>query len=92
MPSVFMIWNGIWAVLVTVQMKIMMYSSTSCGDQARNLFHGLQLLARMPAGYHSRIIIICCVSAPEPQGQSARFYKLAPQDTALIQKTLPSFL
>ena len=55
MSSVFMIWNGMWAVLVTIQMKIMMYSSTSCSDQAQDLFHGLQLLARMPAGYHSRI-------------------------------------
>ena len=35
--------------------------------------------------------IICCVSVPEPQGQNARFYKFAGQDTALIQKTLPSF-
>ena len=55
MSSVFMIWNGMWAVLVTVQMKIMMHSSISSSDQAQDLFHGLQLLARMPAGYHSRI-------------------------------------
>lgn len=35
--------------------------------------------------------IMCTVSAPELQGYSARFYKLADHDTELIQKKLPSF-
>ena len=36
--------------------------------------------------------VICLVSAPEPQGQSARFYKLSPGDTELVLKKLPSFV
>ena len=35
--------------------------------------------------------IVCLVSAPELQGQSARFYRLAAEDAALIQKKLPLF-
>ena len=36
--------------------------------------------------------IVCLVSAPELQGQSARFYTLAAEDAALIQKKLPLFV
>ena len=36
--------------------------------------------------------VICVIDAPEPQGNSARSYKLSTRDITLIQEKLPSFL